>query len=72
MEHQLRQPLQEVGDVIRAGASIVLVEQDLTRALKVADRVVCMLEGRVVLEGDAASLDRDKVVAAYFGLRRSA
>jgi len=59
-------------DVIRAGASIVIVEQDLTRALKVADRVVCMLEGRVVLEGDAASLDRDKVVAAYFGLRRSA
>jgi branched-chain amino acid transport system ATP-binding protein len=59
-------------DVIGSGASIVLVEQDLTRALKVAGRVVCMLEGRIVLEGDAASLDRDKVVAAYFGLRRSA
>jgi branched-chain amino acid transport system ATP-binding protein len=59
-------------DVIESGASIVLVEQDLTRALKVADRVVCVLEGRVVLEGDAASLDRDKVVAAYFGLRRPA
>jgi branched-chain amino acid transport system ATP-binding protein len=59
-------------DVIRSGASIVLVEQDLTRALKVAGRVVCMLEGRIVLEGDAASLDRDKVVAAYFGLRRTA
>jgi branched-chain amino acid transport system ATP-binding protein len=59
-------------DVIQSGASIVLVEQDLTRALKVANRVVCMLEGRVVLEGDAASLDRDRVVAAYFGLRRSA
>jgi hypothetical protein len=26
-----------------------------------------MLEGRVVLEGDASSLDRDRVVAAYFG-----
>jgi branched-chain amino acid transport system ATP-binding protein len=59
-------------DVIRSGASIVLVEQDLTRALKVAGRVVCMLEGRIVLEGEAASLDRDRVVAAYFGLRRSA
>jgi branched-chain amino acid transport system ATP-binding protein len=59
-------------DVIRSGASIVLVEQDLTRALKVAGRVVCMLEGRMVLEGDAASLDRDQVVAAYFGLRRTA
>jgi len=59
-------------DVIGSGASIVLVEQDLTRALKVAGRVVCMLEGRIVLEDEAASLDRDRVVAAYFGLRRSA
>jgi len=59
-------------DVIREGATVLLVEQDLTRALKVADRVICMLEGRVVLEGDAASLDRDRVVRAYFGLKRPA
>ena len=58
--------------IIAEGATVVLVEQDLTRALKVADRVVCMLEGRVVLEGDAKSLDRDTVVKAYFGLRRTA
>jgi hypothetical protein len=31
-----------------------------------------MLEGRVVLEGDASTLDRDRVVSAYFGLRRPA
>jgi hypothetical protein len=31
-----------------------------------------MLEGRVVLEGKAASLDRDQVVNAYFGLKRPA
>ena len=31
-----------------------------------------MLEGRVVLEGEAGSLDRDRVVGAYFGLRRPA
>jgi branched-chain amino acid transport system ATP-binding protein len=59
-------------DVIREGATVLLVEQDLTRALKVADRVVCMLEGRVVLEGAASSLDRESVVGAYFGLRRPA
>ena len=59
-------------DVIREGATVLLVEQDLTRALKVAGRVICMLEGRVVLEGDAASLDRDRVVRAYFGLKRPA
>ena len=58
--------------IIAEGATVVLVEQDLTRALKVADRVVCLLEGRVVLEGAAKSLDRDAVVQAYFGLRRSA
>jgi branched-chain amino acid transport system ATP-binding protein len=58
--------------IIAEGATVVLVEQDLTRALKVADRVVCMLEGRVVLEGKAKALDRDAVVSAYFGLRRTA
>ena len=50
----------------------MLVEQDLTRALKVAGRVICLLEGRVVLQGAAGALDRDAVVEAYFGLRRSA
>lgn len=59
-------------DVIAEGATVVLVEQDLTRALEVAGRVVCMLEGRIVLEGPAKSLDRDRVVEAYFGVRRLA
>jgi branched-chain amino acid transport system ATP-binding protein len=57
---------------ISEGVTVVLVEQDLTRALRVAGRVICMLEGRVVLEGEARSLDRDRVVEAYFGLRRPA
>ena len=61
-----------LGDVMREGTTVLLVEQDLTRALAVAARVVCMLEGRVVLEGEAGSLDRDRVVGAYFGLRRPA
>ena len=59
-------------DIIAEGATVLLVEQDLTRALKVATRVLCMLEGRIVLEGEARSLDRDRVVSAYFGLRRPA
>ena len=58
--------------IISEGTTVLLVEQDLARALKVAGRVVCMLEGRVVLEGKAASLDRDQVVNAYFGLKRPA
>jgi len=56
--------------LIEAGTTIVLVEQDLTRALGVASRVVCMLEGRVVLEGAAGELSREQVTSAYFGLAR--
>jgi len=58
--------------ILDEGTTVVLVEQDLTRALEVASRVICMLEGRIVLEGAASSLDRDRVVSAYFGLRRPA
>src|ERR1700730_10077027 len=35
--------------LMSSGATIVLVEQDLRRAMKAADRVICMLEGRIVL-----------------------
>jgi branched-chain amino acid transport system ATP-binding protein len=52
-------------------ATIVLVEQDLSRALSVATRVVCMLEGRLVLTGAASELSREQVTDAYFGLARA-
>ena len=56
--------------LIERGTTILLVEQDLSRALSVADRVACMLEGRIVLEGAAAEMTREQVVEAYFGLAR--
>jgi branched-chain amino acid transport system ATP-binding protein len=56
--------------VIGAGATVLLVEQDLSRAMRVAHRLMCMLEGRVVLEGPAAGLTREQVTEAYFGLGR--
>jgi branched-chain amino acid transport system ATP-binding protein len=57
--------------LIDEGATIVLVEQDLGRALRVATRVACLLEGRIVLEGAPAELTRERVTEAYFGLRRA-
>ena len=57
--------------VISSGATIVLVEQDLGRALRTATRVACMLEGRIVLEGRANEVTREDVTEAYFGLKRS-
>jgi branched-chain amino acid transport system ATP-binding protein len=56
--------------VIERGATVLLVEQDLGRAMGLCDRVACMLEGRFVLEGDAAELTREQVSEAYFGLER--
>jgi branched-chain amino acid transport system ATP-binding protein len=57
--------------LIATGTTIILVEQDLGRGLAIADRVVCLLEGQIALEGPARALTRDQVTAAYFGLRAS-
>ena len=53
--------------LMQSGTTILLVEQVLARAMKVASRVICMLEGHVVLEGSTASLPREKITEAYFG-----
>ena len=50
-----------------AGASLIVVEQDIGQALKVADRVYCMMEGRITLEGAPANVSRDAIHNAYFG-----
>ena len=50
--------------------TIVLVEQDLSRVMRIASRIACMLEGRIVLEGKASELTRERITEAYFGLRR--
>lgn len=53
---------------IRAtGAAVVIVEQDISRALSVADRVYCMMEGRVTLHAAAKDVTREAIHAAYFG-----
>lgn len=49
--------------------TMILVEQDLQRALSVADRVVCMLEGHIVAQGRASDMTREQVMAHYFGNR---
>ena len=50
-----------------SGASVIVVEQDINQALKVSDRVYCMLEGRVTLTGKPSEISRERIHAAYFG-----
>ncbi len=55
-----------------SGVAIVLVEQDLKRAMAMASRTICMLEGAIAIEGATSELTREQVTEAYFGLRRGA
>jgi branched-chain amino acid transport system ATP-binding protein len=52
----------------RDGMAIVLVEQNVRRAITESDRFVCLQKGRVVLEGASAQADMQAVTQAYFGM----
>ena len=51
----------------RDGRAMLIVEQDVGRALAFADRAYCLREGRVTLHGRAAALTHDEIHVAYFG-----
>ena len=50
------------------GLSLIIVEQDIDAALKVADHVYCFMHGRITLHGAPAQLTRQQISAAYFGI----
>ena len=51
------------------GVSVMLVEQDVTTALELADRACVLEEGRIVAEGEpAALLARPEIQRAYLGV----
>lgn len=54
--------------IVGNGLTAILVEQDVTRALVTADKFMCMLEGRVALEGMPKAFTKDQISAAYFGM----
>ena len=53
---------------VASGTTVLLVEQDVGQAMKFADRVACMLEGRIVLDGTPSELSHDDIAKAYFGV----
>lgn len=57
-----------LASIIAEGTSALIVEQDIGQALRVASRACCMLEGRIVLEGDTGRLTREEIASAYFGV----
>ncbi len=53
--------------IVAEGTSLIVVEQDIVQALKAADHVHCLQEGRVALAGPSGTLRRESISAAYFG-----
>lgn len=50
------------------GTGIIVVEQDIARALRSTDRFYCLQEGRVTLAGAPADVDQQAIRSAYFGM----
>lgn len=62
---------ESLNTVVASGTPLILVEQDLQRTFSVADRIVCILEGKVVAGGRTGELTREEVMDHYFGHRKS-
>lgn len=63
-----------IGDIYRcfqaigeSGVSILLIEQNVAQACNASQKVYCLLEGRVSLEGEPRHLSMQAITAAYFG-----
>ena len=56
----------QLPSIVADGLSLVIVEQDIVQALRAANHVYCLQEGRVRLEG--STLTREAIAAAYFSV----
>jgi branched-chain amino acid transport system ATP-binding protein len=64
----IRDIYQCLGAITAEGTTVVLVEQDITRALDASVRFYCFQEGRLALSAPTKDFDRAALTAAYFGL----
>jgi branched-chain amino acid transport system ATP-binding protein len=54
--------------ILESGVTVLLVEQDVSQARRVASHLHCLLEGHTTLQGSPAEFTSEQVEAAYFGL----
>jgi branched-chain amino acid transport system ATP-binding protein len=58
-------------ELLSAGMTVLLVEQDVSQAVRAATRIQCLLEGRTTLEGRPDQFTPEEIEAAYFGLSKT-
>jgi branched-chain amino acid transport system ATP-binding protein len=64
----IRDIYQCLGAIAAEGTTVILVEQDINRALDASTRFYCFQEGRMALSAPTKDFDRAALTAAYFGL----
>jgi len=64
----IRDIYQCLGAITAEGTTVVLVEQDINRALDASSRFYCFQEGRLALTAPTRGFDRSAITAAYFGM----
>jgi branched-chain amino acid transport system ATP-binding protein len=57
-------------ELLDSGVTILVVEQDVSQAMRVCSHVQCLLEGRTTLQGRPAEFTAEQIEQAYFGLVR--
>ncbi len=63
----VREVYARLPQIVAEGSALIIVEQDIVQALKAANHVYCLQEGRVALTGSAGTLTQEAISAAYFG-----
>jgi branched-chain amino acid transport system ATP-binding protein len=58
-------------EMLRGTMTLVVVEQDLTRAMSFAERLICLSEGVMELDGAPDHLTREQITDAYFGIHKA-
>ena len=53
--------------ILASGVGAIVVEQDIARVRKIARHLVCIREGRIVLDGAAETLTLHDLTVTYFG-----
>lgn len=53
--------------ILQSGIAAIVVEQDIERVRRMADTLVCLNEGRVVLSGPTRDFTKAQITTAYFG-----
>ena len=54
-------------EIRKSGISILLVEQDIAKAMSASDRLYCFVEGRISMQGRSSDFTIGQISDSYFG-----